>query len=131
LSNHFLYRHFSKDGTLLYIGVTSCPVDRLQNHKYESHWAADIDRIEMMRFGSTEEAATAERQAISAEKPLHNVTYVPIDQTNDLCRKLKNWMDLNNWRPVDAAKHLHVKARTVQRWLKGDRKVPNWVSTVI
>ena len=45
--------------------------------------------------------------------------------------ELKAWMKAKKWGPADAALHLKINVRTVQRWLKGDRKIPNWLQVVI
>jgi transposase-like protein len=40
-------------------------------------------------------------------------------------------MKAKGYGPADAARHLKVNIRTIQRWLKGDRRIPNWLSVVI
>lgn len=45
--------------------------------------------------------------------------------------ELMAWMKANGYGPADAARHLKINVRTVQRWLKGDRRIPNWLSVVI
>jgi hypothetical protein len=67
-----LYRHFDKDGHLLYVGVSLHTVIRLRGHRAVSGWFDDIARIEIERFSSRREALKAERRAIKKEKPPHN-----------------------------------------------------------
>jgi hypothetical protein len=43
----------------------------------------------------------------------------------------KSWLRRNRYGPADAARHLKVNVRTVQRWLKGDRRIPNWLELLI
>ncbi|MGH9424390.1 MAG: hypothetical protein ACRD3J_30745, partial [Thermoanaerobaculia bacterium] len=48
-------------------------VSRLADHRDESHWFAEIARVEIEHFDSREMALAAEREAVIAERPLHNV----------------------------------------------------------
>lgn len=40
-------------------------------------------------------------------------------------------MKKKSWGPREAASHLHVSVRTVQRWLSGHRKVPPMLERII
>jgi DNA-binding transcriptional regulator YiaG len=40
-------------------------------------------------------------------------------------------MRAKGYGPAAAARHLKVSVRTVQRWLSGDRKIPNWLTVVM
>ena len=68
-----LYRHYSKDGQLLYIGISLSAAHRLGQHKEHSHWYSRIARVEIERFESRQQALTAEREAIAKERPAHNI----------------------------------------------------------
>lgn len=68
-----LYRHFNKNGELLYVGISLNSINRLSQHKKNAHWFNDIARIELEQFPTRESALEAEKQAIINEKPLHNV----------------------------------------------------------
>ena len=70
-----LYRHYDKNGTLLYIGVSLHAVQRLIDHRDKSHWFEDITRIDVQWYLSRSEAYAAEKHAIKTEKPKHNITY--------------------------------------------------------
>jgi predicted GIY-YIG superfamily endonuclease len=67
-----LYRHFSADGALLYIGISLAVTKRLSDHVAHSHWSDDIARVEISWFPSRKEALAAEKAAIGKEKPKHN-----------------------------------------------------------
>ena len=67
-----LYRHFDKDGRLLYVGISLNSVSRLSQHKNVSRWYDQIVRIEIERFPSRKEALEAEAKAINEENPVHN-----------------------------------------------------------
>jgi predicted GIY-YIG superfamily endonuclease len=68
-----LYRHFSKDGTLLYVGISLSSLNRLGQHSDHSHWFGDISRVEIQHFPTREDALEAEALAIHDEKPLCNI----------------------------------------------------------
>lgn len=67
-----LYRHFSKDGELLYIGISLCPVFRTERHRLTAGWFGDVRRIEIERYPDRASAKLAEARAVAAEKPVHN-----------------------------------------------------------
>lgn len=68
-----LYRHFSEDGRLLYVGISLCTVVRLGDHSRDSEWFDQIRRIEIEKFCSRREAVIAEGKAISNEAPIYNL----------------------------------------------------------
>lgn len=45
--------------------------------------------------------------------------------------ELEAWMKAKNWSASETAKFLRVNVRTVQRWLSGDRQIPDWLETVM
>jgi excisionase family DNA binding protein len=71
----FLYRHFDAEGNLLYVGVSLSAMNRLAQHKDASVWFPRIATVKIKPFPSREKALAAEREAITAEKPLHNVVH--------------------------------------------------------
>ena len=70
-----LYRHFDSDGLLLYVGISLSAVERLGGHMATSRWASKIARMDIEWFPSRELALEAEKRAIKAEKPQHNVVH--------------------------------------------------------
>ncbi|MGX9855758.1 hypothetical protein ACR03S_10015 [Limimaricola variabilis] len=68
-----LYRHFSSDGDLLYVGVSLSTVARLAQHRLYSGWFEDIARVEIEKFSSREAALAAEAIAVRTERPRCNV----------------------------------------------------------
>lgn len=68
-----LYRHFSSDGTLLYIGISNLEKRRRLQHKSEDKWFKEIARVEVVDFPSREEAKKAERESIERERPKYNI----------------------------------------------------------
>ena len=67
-----LYRHFDDTGRLLYIGVSTSPLKRLQEHRGSSHWSAMIRWVQIEEFSTRQEALAAEWAAITKENPLFN-----------------------------------------------------------
>ena len=68
-----LYRHFDECGNLLYVGISLSTIQRLSQHKSQSHWFDNIQKITIEKFPSREDALQAERTAIQEEEPLHNL----------------------------------------------------------
>lgn len=67
-----LYRHFDKEGALLYVGSCANYTKRRYSHRNHSEWATEIHREQVEYFPTLHEAWDAERTAIWHEKPLHN-----------------------------------------------------------
>lgn len=68
----FVYRHFDKEGRLLYVGMSLSAVERLHQHMKDSPWAAEIATITVDRYDDKGEAQNAETTAIIMERPLWN-----------------------------------------------------------
>lgn len=81
----WLYRCFDADGVLLYIGQTRVPYNRMavwRNDLRHPHprrksaaWFALVRRIDWRLYPDWWAARDAERDAIRAERPLHNVQH--------------------------------------------------------
>ena len=67
-----LYRHFSKNGTLLYVGISSSHLSRLQTHAENAHWRDMIASVTIEKYPDRESAHAAEVKAIQTENPLFN-----------------------------------------------------------
>lgn len=68
-----LYRHFDKDGNLLYVGVSLNAIERTIAHRDKSHWYNDIARIEIEWHHSRSAAYYQEKLVIKREHPKHNI----------------------------------------------------------
>lgn len=71
-----LYRHFDGAGELLYVGISLNAVSRLAQHRLEANWFDEIARIDIEWHPTREAAEAAERAAIKAEYPRHNIAHV-------------------------------------------------------
>lgn len=72
MEKYYLYRHFSADKVLLYVGITSDLKKRKYQHAQESPWFSEINRIESVAFDTRDQAQKAEAIAILDEFPVHN-----------------------------------------------------------
>src|SRR4051794_18038079 len=69
-----LYRIFTADDRLLYVGISTGPAARIKQHENDKPWWIEARRITIEPFDTAEEAAQAERHAIATEKPVHNIS---------------------------------------------------------
>lgn len=74
-SEHALYRFFDDQGSLLYVGLTVNLPTRLRDHHRGKAWWQSVARMTVQRYPTRAEVVFAERLAIIAEKPLHNVRH--------------------------------------------------------
>lgn len=68
----YVYRHFSEDGELLYVGVTWNVIVRSYQHSLRSRWWPLVDHIEAVAYDDRESAERAETEAIFREQPKFN-----------------------------------------------------------
>lgn len=128
--NHNLYRHFDASGALLYVGISLSAVQRLGQHRHNSHWFESIARIEIETFMSRAQVLIAERSAIEAERPLHNIALnegnvIPlqkqrlrtraIDSREELLARVTRFEAVYNL--ADAAKLLSVSEGTLRGFM--------------
>lgn len=68
-----VYRAYNDHGKLLYVGVTKNIHQRMNQHKtLKSVWFGQMERVEIQRYATPEEAGAIEYQAIANEKPQYN-----------------------------------------------------------
>lgn len=91
-----LYRHFGRNGILLYVGISLKTVVRLIQHRKASAWFDDITRIEVTHFPCREDAEIAEAVAIRDEKPMFNVARPKV-------REKEVIPDISEYPEIDAA----------------------------
>jgi predicted GIY-YIG superfamily endonuclease len=68
-----LYRHFSKSGDLLYVGITANLPLRLAAHQCKSDWFCDVEQVTVEWFNDRTSARIAEGRAIRKENPKFNI----------------------------------------------------------
>ena len=134
-----LYRHFGSNSELLYIGVSLNAINRLGQHSDHSDWFNLITRVDMEWFDSRVDALNAERDAITKEKPTHNIHHnkqlKPKEKGElDRCVKVQEYIYktvniplLNNLSSTGEA--LGVSGGTIRRYidlgLLGSIKLPS------
>lgn len=70
--NACLYRHFDCKETLLYVGMSKNPFNRMVEHDVYSSWFSEVATVTISHYATREEARAAETAAILAENPIHN-----------------------------------------------------------
>lgn len=70
---HVLYRHWGKDGTLLYAGRTNNPPARLGKHRAGAPWWTLVSWTTYEEFPSLEALKAGEAEAIKYEHPAWNI----------------------------------------------------------
>lgn len=71
-----LYRLYDVDAVLLYVGISWNPGQRFTlGHSLDKPWWADVAHTTLEHFPTRAAALVAERAAIVAERPLHNVVH--------------------------------------------------------
>lgn len=72
---HGLYRFFSKDGELLYIGISANPLRRADQHSLSKDWWREVYGVTIEQKANRAEVLEAEREAIQRERPKYNVIH--------------------------------------------------------
>ena len=75
MDEYTLYRTYSKDGTLLYVGQSNSWPRRMMEHRKNASWFSGAQKIEVEHFATKELLDAAERKAIIEEKPSSNIVH--------------------------------------------------------
>ena len=70
-----VYRHLDAAKSAIYIGSSKNPVQRQWLHGNASHWWPEVAEVTYGPYPTLLVARVAEREAIRAERPIHNVVY--------------------------------------------------------
>lgn len=71
--HHILYRFYTAEDDLLYVGITCNPAGRFREHRGSKDWWYLVSRIELEHLDSRIALMAAERRAVAAENPIFNV----------------------------------------------------------
>lgn len=74
-----VYRLYDIEGRLLYIGMSTNPLGRIPQHRSRKPWGKQIAYYDVAWHPDREAAKDAERRAIHAEDPLHNIVRARIE----------------------------------------------------
>jgi hypothetical protein len=77
LEDLWVYRHLAADGSVLYVGTTTDPQKRQQNHKQRSSWFADIADVRYDGPMPRREALVREAELIGKLCPPYNRRFNP------------------------------------------------------
>jgi hypothetical protein len=106
-----VYRHYDRDGVLLYVGLTTKLFARQSVHLAGGKWRNEIAKIAINRFADMGDALKAEFEAISTEMPKYNQTHKPrLPQTYNL-PQTKEAMKLE--REANVARRAAIAAEEV------------------
>ena len=75
MKEYSLYRHFDREGKLLYVGISMAIFRRFVQHHKNSLWSENIVSMTIEKFSSKADVLIAEKNAIEKESPLHNIIY--------------------------------------------------------
>lgn len=95
-----LYRHFDKDGQLLYVGISLSHVARLAQHRDGSPWYEDIAHVTIEWHKTRVEAELAETKAIGREAPKYNKNKVQCEKNLERLSYLEK-NEIMNDVPID------------------------------
>ncbi len=74
-----VYRLFSREDVLLYIGAANRIEERFSTHRGTKRWWPEVARHEIEWHDKREAAERAEAVAINAERPLYNIMIPALD----------------------------------------------------
>ncbi len=72
-----LYRLFSAEEDLIYVGIAGNPGRRFEQHAEDKPWWSAVATIRLEHFDTRDAARAAERHAIATELPYRNKADVP------------------------------------------------------
>jgi excisionase family DNA binding protein len=107
-----VYRFYAADGRLLYVGITSSASSRLAQHAGDKDWFPEVARATFEHHATREDALAAEREAIVAERPVHNLRHSPTRGPS--LRRGEMTVD-------QAAEYLRVDTDSITRWVNFGR----------
>lgn len=67
-----VYRMFSLDGVLLYVGITLDLTTRLSTHRRHKAWWPEVAHIDVEMYPTRAEALAVEHELIATDQPVHN-----------------------------------------------------------
>lgn len=74
---HALYRFYSDQGQLLYVGITKDPAKRIEQHGDQKDWWSQVSGMTIEWYPDRATVLAAERRAIRVEHPAHNIQHTP------------------------------------------------------
>lgn len=75
MTEHILYRFYSRRGRLLYVGITMNPFTRFSDHRRTQRWWDQVGSVTLIDWEDREQLKMMERYVIETERPLYNVIH--------------------------------------------------------
>ena len=92
-----LYRFFTTDDVLLYVGVSLNPGARWKQHRADKPWWSEVATVTVETFPTRDVVLEAERTAIQAESPRYNVVHNNGRGVDRLrCEACSSWLPSND-----------------------------------
>lgn len=106
MTEHVLYRFYSRGGRLLYVGITMNPFTRFADHRRTQKWWSQVASIDMTDWDDRDQLKMMERHAIETEHPLYNIAH---------SRHNADWVDYTDYCQQHDESHngLPLDTRTV------------------
>lgn len=92
-----LYRLFDAAGDLLYVGISTRPMQRVREHSKGQTWWTEVASQTFEHFPTRPEAATAELAAIRTENPRYNVAGAKVSPMQ--AQRERSWKRLLTLKP--------------------------------
>lgn len=96
-----LYRLYDEGGDLLYVGISTRPLQRVREHSKGQVWWTEVASQTFQHYPTRTEAAAAELHAIRTENPKHNVVGAKA-RTAGQIQEQRLWERLCKLRPQGA-----------------------------
>jgi predicted GIY-YIG superfamily endonuclease len=94
-----LYKHYSKDKKLLYVGISLSALIRLAQHREKSAWFDEIHMIIVKKYPTRKAAMAAEKKLIQQRTPPYNTRHKPwtlAGHINKTFGSYENWLRYTN-----------------------------------
>lgn len=125
---NIVYRAFSKNNDLLYIGVTQNLKSRVSTHKSSKEWWGEVDRIDEESFDDRISALKAEVVAIKLENPKYNKRILQDESKIRASEFISIRIESDLWLKIEQiakAEHRSISAQARMMLIKAVKELDN------
>lgn len=125
---NIVYRAFSKNNDLLYIGVTQNLKSRVSTHKSSKEWWLEVDRIDEESFDDRISALKAEVVAIKLENPKYNKRILQDESKIGASEFISIRIESDLWLKIEQiakAEHRSISAQARMMLIKAVKELGN------
>lgn len=125
---NIVYRAFSKNNDLLYIGVTQNLKSRVSTHKSSKEWWVEVDRIDEESFDDRISALKAEVVAIKLENPKYNKRILQDESKIGASEFISIRIESDLWLKIEQiakAEHRSISAQARMMLIKAVKEMDN------